>query len=265
MTADTTVLEAPRGLRDEYASWSWEAVSAYPGKSVMHRLSNGAGETRFLKMVRHGWFPSACDEAERTAWARAFLPVPAVLQSGMTRECSWLLTQGISAPDATKAAYRADVRNLVSLLGQALRRFHEAPAQECPFQFRIAEALQLVQHRLDTDQIDPGRDFHPEFAAFTAQEAVDHLFVSLPDSEDLVVCRGDYCVPNVLVRGGSVAGYVDLGELGVADRWWDLAVATWSITWNFGPGYEHQFLRAYGVNVDERRMRFSRLLYDLVS
>lgn len=81
----------------------------------------------------------------------------------------------------------------------------------------------------------------------------------------LVVCHGDYCLPNILLDEGRVVGYVDLGELGVADRWWDLAVASWSITWNLGPGLEGLFYDAYGVEPEPDRIRFYRLLYDVVS
>ena len=63
----------------------------------------------------------------------------------------------------------------------------------------------------------------------------------------------------------EVTGYVDLGELGVADRWWDLAVATWSIAWNLEEGFEESFLSAYGVSPDPERISYYRLLYDLVS
>ncbi|CAN5868457.1 aminoglycoside 3'-phosphotransferase [soil metagenome] len=259
------MLKVPGELRDEYASWSWEVVSVYPGKSVMHRLSNDAGDTRFLKIVRHGWTPSAEAEAERTAWARAFLPVPHILERGTTHESSWLLTEGIPGFDATSAAFRVDVPGLVSRLADGLRRFHEAPSDACPFQFRIDDAIRLVRRRLETGQIDPARDFHPEFATLTAEAAVEELVCSAPDSEDLVVCHGDYCVPNVLLHENVVVGYVDLGELGVADRWWDLAVATWSVTWNFGPGYESRFLDEYGVQADAHRIAFYRLLYDLAS
>jgi kanamycin kinase len=61
-----------------------------------------------------------------------------------------------------------------------------------------------------------------------------------------------------------VTGYVDLGELGVADRWWDLAVATWSLTWNLGPSFEELFLAQYGADADAQRTEFYRLMYDLV-
>ncbi len=62
---------------------------------------------------------------------------------------------------------------------------------------------------------------------------------------------------------GRWSGHVDLGELGVADRWADLAVATWSTTWNYGPGWEIPLLDAYGVPPDPPRTRFYRLLWDL--
>ena len=52
--------------------------------------------------------------------------------------------------------------------------------------------------------------------------------------DDLVVCHGDACAPNTLIDDdGRCCGHVDLGDLGVADRWADLAVATLSLSWNY--------------------------------
>lgn len=62
------------------------------------------------------------------------------------------------------------------------------------------------------------------------------------------------CNPYAAVAGDRPAG-----------RWRDLAVATWSVTWNFGPGYEDLFLDSYGVTCDHRRRDLYRLLYDLES
>lgn len=70
---------------------------------------------------------------------------------------------------------------------------------------------------------------------------------------------------DVLLDTGRVAGYLDLGEVGVADRWRDLAVATWSVTWKFGPGYENLFLDRYGVGWDLQRRDLYRLLSDVES
>jgi kanamycin kinase len=72
-------------------------------------------------------------------------------------------------------------------------------------------------------------------------------------------------VPNVLLEDGEVTGFVDIGGLGLADRWRDLAVGTWSVTHNLGPGFEAAFLEGYGVKADPQRQRFYRLLYDLAA
>ncbi|MCP5026589.1 MAG: aminoglycoside 3'-phosphotransferase, partial [Actinomycetia bacterium] len=58
-------------------------------------------------------------------------------------------------------------------------------------------------------------------------------------------------------------GHVDLGSLGVADRWADLAIATWSTVWNYGPGWEDVLLEAYGIDSDPRRTEYYRLLWGL--
>jgi kanamycin kinase len=79
-----------------------------------------------------------------------------------------------------------------------------------------------------------------------------------------VVCHGDACAPNTLLdESAAVAGYVDLGSLGVADRWADLAVASWSLGWNYGTEYESAFFDAYGIEPDPDRIGYYRLLWDL--
>ena len=55
------------------------------------------------------------------------------------------------------------------------------------------------------------------------------------------------------------------GALAVADRWYDLAVATWSVTWNLGAGWEDLFLASYGVARDDQAIAFYRLVYDLTA
>jgi kanamycin kinase len=55
---------------------------------------------------------------------------------------------------------------------------------------------------------------------------------------------------------------VDLGDLGIADRWADLAIATMSLDWNFPRNYESALLGAYGVARDDERIAFYRSLWD---
>lgn len=269
----------PPQLREEYRDWAWTVAYQYGPETLVYRVvaggsprhstespvEGGALDTRFIKLGPTDHHPGLSDEARRLRWAAGYLPVPRVIGHGSDGTLSWLITQALPGVDATAPQLRADPDRLVPMLARGLRRFHEAPVEACPFDFRLPQALKQVRDRLARSKIDPARDFHPEFAHLSAQRAVEELMDGRPETEDLVVCHGDYCLPNVLVSNGEVVGFVDLGELGVADRWWDLAVATWSLTWNLGPGYEDQFLGEYGVERDDDRMAFYRLLYDLVS
>ncbi len=43
----------------------------------------------------------------------------------------------------------------------------------------------------------------------------------------------------------------------------DIAIASWSTTWNYGAGWEGELLAAYGLDADPDRTRYYRLLWDL--
>jgi kanamycin kinase len=245
----------------------WSAVLAYqlaPWLSTW-RLTGPDGSVRFAKVDREGRYPTLHREAERMIWAAAYLPVPRVVTLEQLGPTTILVTEGLPGRDATDPVWRDDLPGLVRALGRGLRSFHGAVGEEwCPFRFDVPRALDHVRRRVAGDDDTPS-GFHEEHAHLTAAAALAELEATAPADEDLVVCHGDYCPPNMLVQAGGVTGYVDLGELGAADRWWDLAVGGWSVCWNFGEDLELLFYDSYGVAPDPDRIRFYRLLYDLVS
>jgi kanamycin kinase len=212
-------------------------------------------------------WPNAADEAARLRWAHAFLPVPEVVTTGSQGATDWLLTEALAGIDATRHTLRADPAQLVDVLARALADFHAAaPVDGCPYDFRVPAALAHVRARVERRLVDPAVHLHEEHAHLDLGAAIDLLDRLAPSDEDLVVCHGDYCLPNLLLdTGGAVTGYLDLGELGVADRWWDVAVGAWSVTWNLGDEWEDRFYRSYGVEPQPDRIAFYRLLYDLAS
>ncbi len=255
----------PDALLTEYADWSWSLAWDYVPGSKTWRLDRGDGRVRYLKVGSRSSVPKISDECARMRWARAYLPVPEVVDCDTTNDIDWMLTAGLPGMDATAAELRLNSAELVVSLARGLHRFHQAPVEECAFDRTNPTAMAIVRQRIEAGQVDPETHFHPEHSHFTPESALSELERLQPASEDLVVSHGDYCLPNALIENGEVTGFLDLGELGVADRWRDLAVATWSVTRNLGPGWEQHFLEAYGVEADPRRMAFYRLLYDLTS
>jgi kanamycin kinase len=244
----------------------WPATLVWDnGPARAWQLTGPDGQQLYLKTAPADAAVPLPAEAGRTRWARtAGLPVPGILVACGDGQADWLLSEALPGIMAAHPGLRADPATLVPILALALRRFHDTPAAECPFPFAAADALARVRRRVAADQIRL-EDMHDQHRHLGPAGALAELERLRPDREDLVACHGDYCLPNVLIEDGAATGFVDLGELGVADRWWDLAAGSWSVIWNLRPGWEDLFLAAYGVERDERRIAFYRLLYDMTS
>jgi aminoglycoside phosphotransferase len=202
-------------------------------------------------------------EAARLEWAQAFTPAPRVLGQGADEAGAWLVTSPIPGTNAVTERWRADPRTAVTAVGRGLRALHETlPVDTCPFSWSQGARVADARRRAAQGRINPvhWHEDHRHLALTRALELLDDA----PPIDAIVACHGDACAPNtVLSEDGRWSGHVDFGSLGVADRWADLAVATWSTRWNYGPGWEDTLLHAYGVEHDPVRTAYYRLLWDL--
>jgi len=187
------------------------------------------GEPVFAKWSPHGFD----GEVERLRWAAAFTPVPEVVSFGP----DFLVTRALPAENAVSDHWRANPATTVAALGTGLRALHDAlPVEDCPFDWSVANRLAQAGMQPFGDQ---------------------------PPVDRFVVCHGDPCPPNTLIADdGTWLAHLDLGRLGVADRWADIAVGVMSLEWNYGPGWDAAYLAAYGVDPDPVRMAFYRDLWN---
>jgi kanamycin kinase len=247
------VVRALAGAGPATAVWQNEAGG------VTWQLGSGAGR-RFVKWAPAGSGLPIAREADRLRWASRFSLVPVVLDAGSDADGDWLLTAGLPGDSAVDARWRADPLTAVRAIGAGLRALHDAlPTEDCPFDWTARTRLADVHRRADVLRPE---SWHPVHAMLPVPEVLARL-ADVPDDDRLVVCHGDACAPNTLIGDdGSWSGHVDLGSLGLADRWADLAVATWSTQWNYGPGWERPLLDAYGIEPDPARTDYHRLLWD---
>lgn len=229
------------------------------------RLDSG-DDTRFVKWVAAG--TPGIDlrgEALRLAWIGSRLAVPRVLDQGSDDDGDWLLTAAVPGGSAVDERWRtgpvASAKAAASI-GHGLRILHDRlPVDDCPFDWSVVKRLRRADERIATGGTPA--DWFPEHRHLDLRETRFRMS-SPPPVDRPVVCHGDACVPNTLLHpDGSFAGHVDLGSLGVADRWADLAVAAWSTEWNYGPGYDGILYEAYGVEPDRERIAYYRLLWDI--
>lgn len=200
------------------------------------------------------------DEAARLRWAGRYVTVAEVLSLEQHEDGSLLVTAALAGDNAVAARWRADPGPAVAALGQGLRSLHDRlPVEDCPYTWSVEERLGWVDGQARRGLLDPG----PWSPTMSVAEVLAELH-DPPPADRLVVCHGDPCTPNTILDDhGGFVGHVDMGSLGVADRWADLAVATWATVWNYGSGWEDVLLAAYGADPDPRRTRYYRMLWAL--
>ncbi len=227
------------------------------------RLDDGRGRIRYAKWVAAGTpeidLPG---EAERLSWARRWASVPRVVEGGSDSEGAWLVTAAVPGRSAVDPRWIADPAVAATAIGRGLRLLHDAlPVAGCPFEWSVERRLARADERI-ADGEGPA-DWFPEHRHLDLAEARARIGEP-PPIDRLVVCHGDACAPNTLLHDdGTFAAHVDLGSLGVADRWADLAVAAWSTEWNHGPGYDGLIYEGYGIAPDPERIAYYRLLWDM--
>ncbi len=207
---------------------------------VTFRVGSG---TEFIKVAQRPAGARAfgfAEEVRRLRWAAPFVTVPPVLDFGVDGDWAWLRTGGLPGLSAVHPRWLAAPDMAVRAIGVGLRTLHDSlPASSCPFDWSAASRLAMLTPARRADLSDS------------------------PPVDQMVVCHGDACSPNTLIDdGGRCCGHVDLGDLGVADRWADLAVATLALQWNYpGRSWDDEFFAAYGVKPDPPRIDYYRRLW----
>ncbi|GAA4963548.1 aminoglycoside 3'-phosphotransferase [Kineococcus glutinatus] len=247
--ADVADVRVPRALR----RWAGDRELRPVWRNEAGGLTfEVVGVGAFVKWAPAGSRLRIAEEARRLAWAGRHLRVPAVLGSGRDEDGTWLVTSALPGRSAVDPRWLARPEVAVRVLGEGLRLLHESlPVAGCPFEWSVAGRVE----RARAGAVADGR-------ADLLQRVAE--FPGPPPHDRLVVCHGDPCCPNTLIGDdGELAGHVDLDCLGVADRWADLAVGSWSLEWNYGPGWDGAYFAAYGVEPDAERIAYHRALWSL--
>ncbi len=228
--------------------------------TTVYRLTHPERPTLYEKVA-----PSLRSEYERLVWCQGRLPVPEIVAFESIGDGDHLWTMAMEGVPAHDRVALPDQPGAARALAEAWKSVHQLDPTECPFDSSTSYLLHEVGVRVTTGEsvriwdVGQQRERH-------AADVFQELLSTQPAPTEPVVIHGDACVPNVLVRDGRLAGIVDLGMLGVGDRWWDLAACIGSMSRpdNVLGAEVGTFLDAYGCERDALRERWFQLLYRLV-
>jgi aminoglycoside phosphotransferase len=173
----------------------------------------GPGETRRAEFER---------EAAALAWLDGRFGAPKSVWRGEAQGRPALVVTAIPGvalhevpPEEAESAAIAAIERLAEL--------HALPIGDCPFDERLAVKLATAARRIAAGAFGPDH-VEPHNVGKPPETLLADLTRMRPADEDLVVTHGDACWPNFILRPDGRVGIVDLGRMGVADRYQDLAL-----------------------------------------
>ncbi|MER5769279.1 APH(3'') family aminoglycoside O-phosphotransferase [Streptomyces sp. NPDC001985] len=242
----------------------WLPVTAGESGAAVFRSADG---TRYAKCVVAAEAAGLEAERDRVAWlSDQGVPGQRVLgwRSGDVGAC--LVTSAVDGVPADQVS-AADLRASWGRITDAVRGLHDLPAQGCPFRRDLDAMVATARDVVSRGAVNP--EFLPvEQQRTPAAELLARLVPQVTrrreqEAADTVVCHGDLCLPNIILDPQTlhVAGFIDLGRLGRADRYADLALllANARGTWpdeERAQDADTAFAEEYGISLDHDRLRF---------
>nr|WP_283214530.1 APH(3') family aminoglycoside O-phosphotransferase [Sphingomonas sp. 3P27F8] len=228
-------------------------------------LGGSEGDDLYLKYGTDDVADAIVDEAVRLRWLSKRLPCPDTIALVTQGNEAWLLTTALSGKtgDAWLEQNPAMLPCVINAFARFLRQLHGLPVEDCPFDAGSAVRLAAARRAVAAGLVDIG-DFGDDHAGLSATEMLEKTEALAVFDASLAVTHGDFSLGNLLLdEHGEVIGAIDLGRLGVADRYQDIAIF-WQNLADYGSRAQAQFLAAIGVtDVDEQRLKFHRCLDEL--
>lgn len=243
----------PASIAEAVRGYAWARDTVGESGGAVYRLHAAGRETLYLK---HGSGEVAADiagEMARLTWLGRYLSVPALRRFELSPDEAWLLMTAMPGRTAFQLLEEepARRRETVTAIVAYLRALHALPAAECPFNSAHPLRLAAARRRMAAGVVDTS-DFGEEHHGWTAERLWDHMAAMLPFDPDPVVTHGDFSLDNILIQDGRVTGCIDLGRVGVADRYQDLAIL-WDCLGEFDESLRAVMFGAYGMAAPDRR------------
>lgn len=222
---------------------------------------------RYAKVVAAERLAELTEERDRSLWLnQTGIPGAAVLDWRESAAGACLVTRAVDGVPASELEAPSLRRAWPSVV-QLLRELHDIDTDRCPFDRGLGYMMSLAEATVREDRVVV--EFLPAALQHTPPpQILEGIKGELPmrlaqEQAGLVVCHGDLCLPNVLADPvtGELQGLIDLGRLGTADPYGDIAllIATARGTWSdeaMARRAEEEFARVYGTELDLDRLDF---------
>lgn len=214
--------------------------------SDVFMLKTKDGKDAVLKIQTLSSRNNLRDECERIKWLQGKINVPEIYYYKEIDNTKYLLMekkQGISAHKA---------KNFAPKIGKVLRDIHNINIKGCPFKQNSVNIL----YKKAVDNIDvilP--QVQEDYPDMSKEDILKFLKEYKP--KDKVIVHGDYSLPNILIDENGTVGLIDLGDVSISSKYFDLFYLRKSLIRNKKIDKLDEILKNYGrIKINENYMKW---------
>lgn len=214
------------------------------------------------------------NEYKMMKWLGEKSIVPRILAYEIQNNMSYLLMSKISGRMSCDISYMKNPHMLMQILTDGLKLLWSIDVTECPCNNMLDVKLRQAKYNVDNglvdvDNVEP--ETFSEEGFKDPEELLEWLYDNRPE-EEIVLSHGDYCLPNIFAKEDSISGFIDLGRMGKADKWQDIALCYRSLKHNYEGKYVvgiygdidfRIFFKKLGVEPDWNKIKYYILLDEL--
>lgn len=214
----------------------------------------------FLKIASKGLLTS---EYNKLKWLENKLEVPKVVLYDVNESTEFLITEQVKGEMVCSDTYEKNPKLGLKVIAIALKKILEVDINDCPFDVSIDYKLNLVKRNVAEKLIDESQLSEKTLNKF---KNLNNILNYLNDNkfyDERCFSHGDTSLPNIFAINEKFSGFIDVGECGIADKWFDLAICEKSIKRNFGEEYISEFYKELNIVPDREKIDYYLLMMEL--
>lgn len=214
----------------------------------------------FMKIANSGLLTQ---EYNALKWLNGKLEVPKIILYDLNNNVEALITESIKGEMVCSDNMLQNPDVGLKVIAEAFNHLYNVDYKDCPFNVGIDYKLQLVKNNVKNNLIN-----YDELRDETKEKfsSLDEIIKFLEDNkfeEEKCFSHGDTSLPNIFCYNKNFSGFIDVGECGIADKWFDLAICQKSIVRNYGEEYVEKFYKELNIEPDYNKINYYLLMMQL--
>lgn len=216
--------------------------------------------TYYLKVATKGLLTR---EYNALNWLQGKLEVPKIVLYDDTTEKEYLITEAIPGEMVCSDNMINNSDKALDIIVESFNNIYKVDIKNCPFNVGLDYKLNIIENNVKNNLINYNDLKDNTKEKFNSLEEIVKYLKDNKFKEELCFSHGDTSLPNIFANDNHFSGFIDVGECGIADKWFDLAICEKSIKRNYGLEYVKKFYEKLNIKEDRFKIDYYLLMMEL--